>query len=378
MTTFTVYFCGTGSNKFDDTNDDYWNGELVSTLASNNLGREFAEWIQIDGPGSGNLQDDELWVQSGEHYKLTGISLGYGWKENVKHALHIMKGDFDWQREKLTKEQYHILKKHGIPIQDVEKTGSFFWRHYDYGSREITQQKLQQQIIKIFRKDDVLPTQVNLIGWSRGGISCHMLANAMLSDPVLESVPVNIFAIDPVPGPLNFQQDKVSLGKNVKEYVAFYARDERSKGFSCVIPETEKSTAVHIYPMPGRHATLVGNASLSGGSGGDKHLSEPGMIVRHFAEVCLSRWGVNQSDTLDLDDGSLLALYKSMRKHADLYKKMHGYSYTIFTEKDAGERLVSYGKKGANFSSIKGDEFSPSTGLTSDLLADRFIYEIIK
>ncbi|HGJ5881835.1 hypothetical protein [Arsenophonus sp.] len=40
-------------------------------LASNNLGREFAEWIIIDGPGSGNLQQDELWVKDGGYYNLS-------------------------------------------------------------------------------------------------------------------------------------------------------------------------------------------------------------------------------------------------------------------------------------------------------------------
>ncbi len=72
MTTLTVYFCGTGSNKFDDTHVNYWNGELISTLAANNKGKEFAEWIILDGPGSGNLQSDELWVKSGDYGQLPG------------------------------------------------------------------------------------------------------------------------------------------------------------------------------------------------------------------------------------------------------------------------------------------------------------------
>ena len=58
MTTLTVYFCGTSSTRFDNKNETYWNGELVSTLAANSLGREFAEWIVVDGPGSSNLQAD--------------------------------------------------------------------------------------------------------------------------------------------------------------------------------------------------------------------------------------------------------------------------------------------------------------------------------
>lgn len=377
MTTLTIYFCGTGSSKFDSSNPNYWNGELVSTLANNNLGREFAEWVVIDGPGSGNLQDDELWVKSGEHYDWTGNLFGMGWKENIQHAMQIMKGNVDWQREKLTEEQYNQLKKAGIPIQDVEVTGSFFWRHYDYGTRKVTQQQLQQQIIKMFRKDGIIPTRVNLVGWSRGGVSCHMLANAMLADPALKNIPVNIFAIDPVPGPLNFQNDKVTLGPNVKEYVAFYAQDERSKGFSCVIPIMDKSTVAHIYPMRGRHGTLVGNASADG-SGSGKVLFEPGMIVRHFAEVCLTRWGVNQDKKLSQNDGQLVQLHEAVKKNAALYTKMQSNSYTVVTENDKGERYVSLGSKGTNFSSIKGGQYSPAAGLTADYLGDRSIYNVIK
>ncbi|TDB52901.1 hypothetical protein [Photorhabdus luminescens] len=381
MTVLTIYFCGTGSTKFDNSSPYYWNGELVSTLAQNNsyLSREFAEWIIIDGPGSGNLQHDELWEKSGEYWNIKSIPFGKGWEENVKHAMHIMNGDFQWQREKLTETDYNRLKEAGVPIKDVEVTGSFFWRYYEYGNRQITPQKLQQQMIKIFRKDGIIPTQVNLVGWSRGGISCHMLANAMFKDPVLKTVPVNIFAIDPVPGLLGFQQEKVSLEKNVKEYVAFYARDERSVGFSCVIPETDQSTAVHIYPMAGRHATLVGNASINGISSG-KVLYEPGMIVRHFAEVCLTRWGTKLDKKLNLDDEQLLELHKAVEKNEDLYTKMHKEAYAVITENNKEERNVTRGlsRNGTNYSSINGNPFSPSSGLTANFLKDKTIYDVIK
>lgn len=49
MTILTVYFCGTGSNKFDESHANYWNGELISSLAANNKGKEFAEWVILDG-----------------------------------------------------------------------------------------------------------------------------------------------------------------------------------------------------------------------------------------------------------------------------------------------------------------------------------------
>lgn len=373
MTNFTVYFSGTGSNKFDNFNKTYWNGELISTLASHNIGKEFSDWIIIDGPGSGNLQEDELWTKPG-NYGLTGTIFGNGWEENVKHATNIMNGSFDWNREKLTKENYYLLKAAGLSIQDVEMTGSFWWRKYDYGNRKLTQIQLQEQIIKIFRKSGLIPQQVNMIGWSRGGISCHMLANMMLNDTVLKNVPVNIFTVDPVPGPLNFQDKRVILGENVEEYVAFYARDERSKGFSCVIPKTDQRTRIHIYPMAGRHATLVGNAALNGITG-EKALYEPGLIVRHYAEKCLSRWGVELEDKLDLDHSDINQLLETIVRDSDRYTKMHDYSYTYLTEKtEKNERWVYYPNKSVGFSEVKMENFTPAAGLSSIINPDASYY----
>jgi hypothetical protein len=366
MTVLTIFFCGTGSTKFDTTNANYWDGELVSTLASHHLGREFAEWIVVDGPGSGNLQADDLFTKSKE-YGLSGTLFGKGWEQNVQHAINIIKGQCSWQREQLTEEEYNRLKAAGIPIEDVKVQGSWFWRKYNYGDRSVTQQALQEQIIKTFRKDGVIPTQVNLVGWSRGGISCHMLANAMFKDSELKNIPVNIFAIDPVPGISNFQDDKVKLGANVKEYVGFYARDERSKGFCCVIPQTATGTKTHIYPIPGRHATVAGNASPDGVNG-PKTLAEPGRFVRHFAEVCLQRWGVQLDKSLNLTPADLQNLGKAMVDAEAKYRLMHNYSYTYFTELDQGERYVSLGSKGVNFSAVKGTVYAPATGLTTSVL----------
>lgn len=194
-----------------------------------------------------------------------------------------------------------------------------------------------------------------------------MLANAMFNDSELKNIPVNIFAIDPVPGIGNFQESKVKLSANVKEYVGFYARDERSKGFSCVIPQTATGTRTHIYPMPGRHGTLVGNAAADGVSG-PKVLAEPGLIVRHFAEVCLKRWGVPLDKTLNLSAADLQNHHNAMVSAAAKYKAMEKCSYTYFTELDQGERYVSLGSNGVRFSAVKGTIYVPAAGLSNDLL----------
>lgn len=338
MSTLTVYFCGTGSHRFDDANPDFWDGELISTLAANDQGNQFANWVIIDGPGSGNLQADDLFVETME-YGLAGTLFGAGWEQNVAHAVQIIKGSFSWHREKLTEDEYDRLKSAGAPIEDVKSDGSWFWRQYDYGDRAVTPQQLQETLIKVQRKDGLIPTQVNLVGWSRGGISCHMLANAMADDPELSHVPVNIFAIDPVPGINNLQPHRLHLRSNVKEYVGFYSRDERSKGFACVIPSASPDTHMHLFPLPGRHATLVGNAS-SGGAGGGKVLPEPGVIVRHFAEVCLTRWDVNLQKCLHLTDERIAEHLAAMDRDDEQYKAMRKHSYTLLRESEGDERFV--------------------------------------
>lgn len=361
MSVFTAYFCGTGSHRFDDANPNFWNGELVSTLASNDQGREFAHWIAVDGPGSGNLQDDNLFVEPGGYFNWTGQLFGRGWEENVNHVLQVIKGESSWQRTKLSEEEYERLKDAGVPIPDVSSTASWFWRTYDYGERHPTPQELQERIISLFRKPR-LPTQVNLVGWSRGGISCHMLANAMAQDPVLRDIPVNIFVIDPVPGIGNLQSQRVTLAGNVREYVGFYSRDERSKGFACVIPSVEPDTRMCIYPMPGRHATLVGNASVDG-AGDGKVLAEPGLIVRHFAEVCLTRWGVQLDKRLSLSNNQLMQYHTVMAGAEGQYKAMRSKSYTVLTEGKKDDRMVYCGEARTHFSKVCGDSYEPTEGL---------------
>lgn len=361
MSVFTAYFCGTGSHRFDDANPNFWNGELVSTLASNDQGREFAHWIAVDGPGSGNLQDDNLFVEPGGYFNWTGQLFGRGWEENVNHVLQVIKGESSWQRTQLSEEEYERLKDAGVPIPDACATASWFWRTYDYGDRHPTPQELQERIISMFRKPR-LPLQVNLVGWSRGGISCHMLANAMAQDPVLRNIPVNIFAIDPVPGIGNVQAERTTLAANVREYVGFYSRDERSKGFACVIPSVDSGTQICIYPMPGRHATLVGNASADGASGGEA-LKEPGLVVRHFAEVCLTRWGVELDKRLALSDRQLMEYHRVMTAAERQYHAMRSESYTVLTEGERDNRLVHCGEACTHFSKVCGDDYDPTEGL---------------
>ncbi len=125
MAVFAVFLCGTGSNSWDTHNPNYPDGELISTLASHHTGSEFVDWTIIDGPGSGNLQEDDKWVTPGNYSKKRGELTGAGWEENVAHAVAMIKGNYEWSRAQLTKAEYEALVKEGIELDDPQRVGPF-------------------------------------------------------------------------------------------------------------------------------------------------------------------------------------------------------------------------------------------------------------
>lgn len=345
MAAFTIFFCGTGSNSFDFANKNYHSGELISTLARNHSGLEFVDWIQVDGPGSGNLQEGEKWVASGNYSQTRGQLEGVGWEENVAHAIAVLKGVTTEGRNTHTKKEVKKLRAAGV---GEYKTPGILWgertQHHELHAR-ITPQALQMKRIEIMGAGKVFD-RVNVIGWSRGGVTCHMFANAMAQDPDLAHIPVNIFACDPVPGSGQFQQHRYDLsGANVATYVALFASDERSRGFTPVMPGLPTRTPRFITTIPGRHATLVGNAALDGsggaGANGVNGLVGPGYVTRDLAERFLTRWGTTLSNKLSLSDVEVLKHYDQMVGDQGAYTAMHNVSYTYFTQK--GPRPIGQG-----------------------------------
>jgi hypothetical protein len=339
MAAFTIFFCGTGSNSYDFANTNYHQGELISTLAKNHAGHEFVDWIIVDGPGSGNIQEAEKWVPAGNYSGIRGTLQGKGWEENVKHAVAVLIGSDYEERTKHTRTETRILRAAGVGVDTVERNGklgrallgSTKTVNFDLHAR-ISPQALQQRKIQIMRKNKPVDC-VNVVGWSRGGVTCHMFANALAETEGWSHVPVNIFACDPVPGSGNFDAHRITLGRNVKSYVAIYAADERSRGFSPVLPSLASNTEFFITTMPGRHATLVGNASKDGGKGVNT-LFGPGKVTRDLAESFLQAWGAKLDSTLNLTEFQILAYYDEMLAQSEEYRAMRDISYTGLTQSD--------------------------------------------
>lgn len=293
MSVFTIFFCGTGSNSNDSqASEAYYDGELVSSLAKNMSTPEFSNWIIVNGPGSGNLQENKKWVTPWFNYPtFMGLAFGAGWDRNVQHALAVLKNDTRGFSKNLVNAE--------------------------------TQREQSER-----RKQSGRPTTVNLVGWSRGGVTCHMMANTMLKDAELSHIPVNIFAIDPVPGTFNFRSEQTKVGANVRDYYAIYARDELSKGFAPVLPQLGNRGVTRLYTMPGRHATLVGNASEDGSKKNPVTYPQPGKIVRDLVEKQLTLWGTTLNNRLELSEVDILKLYDDILSCNSALYNMRKFNYT--------------------------------------------------
>jgi hypothetical protein len=211
----TVYFAGTSAKMGDYFSPSYFDGELVAFFANAAL-------------GMGQQPDDDL-------VAVDGISSG-------KHD-----------------HSNRLAEPHP---DESELSSSAMFRNAHHALQALRHISFRKRI-----------TQINIMGWSRGGVTSIILANYLYNDHLLQHIPVNMFLIDPVPGwsmlsgvyaarrsvgamfsePLGAaaslgqgvqqesQHGEVTsawgiLQKNVKHATIIYAGDERTQIFSPVRP----------------------------------------------------------------------------------------------------------------------------------------------
>ncbi|TFH90231.1 hypothetical protein [Vibrio ouci] len=329
MTTVTVFFSGTGATSENHVHKAYASGELVSVLAKNVVGRDNIDYIQVDGVGSGNLSEWKKQTKDDKYWQVTGQLAGRGVDSNIQHVINLLAGKKPSGLADFKDRASDILSAQK-PFNRISSAFSKWQSERDKLASDLKSGlDFQMQIIAAERQKNPI-TQLNLIGWSRGGVTCFELANALLKVPALANIKVNIFALDPVPGGMNAFKDYKTLGPNVKQIVCVFAQDERSLFFKARMPNLHKNTKFYTTLMPGRHATLVGASRTSGGGKGDHLLLGPGFVTRDLAEKVLCSWGTSfkQKSTLGLSKEQILELYGKMDKNKALYKKMHSKVYT--------------------------------------------------
>lgn len=229
--------------------------------------------FMVNGPGSGYFKSDENITKSPHVSQWISPELISLWKANVDQIFRNLTGR---------------------PFEEIKN------RLEGYEIEQFTEELPRDWIYRQFYPNffnnffDPAPlaysdTRLNLVGWGRGAVSCHMLANLLRNDSEFCNIPINILAIDPVTGTSNPELEQITLGSNVKEYVGLYARDERSSNLPCIVPDTASTTLVHLYPIAGRHTTLIGNQA-SDGENKPGTFSEPSDLVYFLSQACLSRW----------------------------------------------------------------------------------------
>jgi len=124
---------------------------------------------------------------------------------------------------------------------------------------------------------------VNLVGFSRGGISCMVMGKKINSNIYTRLKHKNIICIDPVPGlvapAVGDAVDRKNTLANAyftiggdydktRSFVGIYSADERTNSFTPVVPFLQHHCAEEsqnwLFTMPGSHETLVGNGQRDG------------------------------------------------------------------------------------------------------------------
>ncbi|MGJ3494178.1 hypothetical protein ACR9PT_06325 [Piscirickettsia salmonis] len=106
------------------------------------------------------------------------------------------------------------------------------------------------------------PPYIAISGHSRGGVSCYMLANKLAEDPDTCDIPLQILAVDPVPGDLPYKYtvtpEQASLAENVKACTILIAADCGLPCFTSLIPEHSDETRLIVKQVALDHTGIDG------------------------------------------------------------------------------------------------------------------------
>ncbi len=135
--------------------------------------------------------------------------------------------------------------------------GGLFSGTRHQASGEGVQQNVQNvlTLLRFLKASKRVPDVINMIGWSRGAVTCIRQASEIWRDGTLglAGVPINIYAIDPVAGADADRETQGSvLYPNVRNFVACLALGERRSTFQ---PKTQTKLAV-MSPSVTRTAFL--------------------------------------------------------------------------------------------------------------------------
>lgn len=273
-TVFTFFNHGTSAHRDKE-------GEIVAEFGRLAAGIEYTNFLILDGPGSkpttaptpgqynpftrdrapkltfGNTEMGHTHI----NWQVTGLLSGSGWDDNVMHAVAVLS------------------------------------------------------------ELDPMPETVNMIGWSRGAVTCTKLAYKLRE--IYPQIAVNIFAVDPVAGIGNKgARDTSTIRSNVRNYLAVLSMHE-TRGFfkpqdiKRVTFTSSRTNAIYL-PFPGNHGGQVNLDKCC-----QKDIGEAAQAAWYLAMKFLTHFGTdftrNPSPSYSLQE--LCNLYAKMQLKMTRYEK---------------------------------------------------------
>jgi len=228
--TFTIFNHGTMSHR------SRTDGEIIAEFGRAAVGTEYTDYLINDGPGSKSAGDNPM----------PGTFDPYTRNKEGKSVKGLQDAGFQQGERKKSLKDPSFMSMRKPSTLEGKALGTGWDDNVIHSIATISE--LQ-----------ALPATINMIGWSRGAVTCTMIAYKLAE--VYPQIAVNIFAVDPVAGLGNKGNvDAKTLKANVRNYIAILAMDESRTNFEAqdqsrlIIPET---TNAIFLPFPGRHDTPV-------------------------------------------------------------------------------------------------------------------------
>lgn len=270
---FTVYCHGTGANR--DKNKDT---EIVNYFGRGPDDKEYSDWLMLDGVGSKPKQ-----------HPLAGT---FVYDESAPFFKRVI-------------DKKNLKTRQKNPLLAMA-TGSGVNGNVNFA-------------LEILNRRPKVPSVINMIGWSRGGITAIRLANAISEQPAFRQVKINIVAIDPVAGGDRGELVKNRrLPKQVKNFLCILATGEKRSTFKPQDAQrilAPRSCNVVMLPFPGAHDTVAKLATGRRGLVSHVVFAIAGQFLDHFGTE-------PRQPGPNMDDHDYLECYAEMLIHLDEYKNL--------------------------------------------------------
>ncbi|WP_157682983.1 hypothetical protein [Burkholderia ubonensis] len=261
MKILTIYNHGTGGSRTKTADK----GEIVNIFGNHAKGREGSDFIITEGVGKLGSPHKRLYVQNNSSESMDYIKVNPS-SVRKKDVLNKVVGRIGGLVLGKMNEDI-LMQASGIGVdENVASTIN---------------------IITMMCRSGNAPDVINMMGWSRGGVTCIRIAHFLNLVPELSRIPVNIFAIDPVAGRGHDDEiDARTIGKNVNHYVATLSIHENRSSFAPMdynLIRIAGARKVLILPMPGIHSDTA------------KFHNSAGKITFHLCAKFLAKHGTSLS-----------------------------------------------------------------------------------